>query len=125
MALDERKVDRFVDGEWIGDTANQGLTRCAVDQTRRKVCFTAEIDALGVERTVSQDAVKHGRGAFVASEMAKSGSILWTCSGQVLRNKGLRGGVCGFEVGFVGLAGNERLPHRYEIEIIVLPTGIQ
>ena len=47
-----RKVDRFVGGEWIGKTAKQGLTRCAVDQTRRKLGFTAEIDALTVVSNV-------------------------------------------------------------------------
>jgi hypothetical protein len=58
VALDERKVDRLVDGEWIGEAANQGPTHCAVDQTRRKLGFTEEIDALKVDRNVVQNAVK-------------------------------------------------------------------
>lgn len=61
MALDERKVDRFVDGERIGDAVNQGLTRCAVEETRRKMGLSGEIDALVRRRNVNQGTVKRGR----------------------------------------------------------------
>jgi hypothetical protein len=35
-------VDRFVGGEWIGETAKQGPTRGAMDQLGQKLGFTTE-----------------------------------------------------------------------------------